>query len=146
MNHNAKQTTKRRRYVHAPKWQAFRNKTWRFWTTRTARPSQVFPEELICSNIPIHRLNPKERNFSKKTPTLKKKIQTSLMSHILTCLALRALSRKGTVASCRQEAKISMAIVFAHASNRGWYEVTRNVKHLEHRFFQDCRIRVGTEN
>ena len=73
MNHNAKQTTKRRRYVHAPKWQAFRNKTWRFWTTRTARPSQVFPEELICSNIPIHRLNPKERNFSKKTPTLKKK-------------------------------------------------------------------------
>ena len=41
------------------------------------------------------------------------------MSHILTCLALRALSRKGTVASCRQEAKISMAIVFCTCIQQG---------------------------
>lgn len=48
------------------------------------------------------------------------------MSHILTCLALRALSRKGTVASCRQEAKISMAIVFCRCIQQGVVRSHRN--------------------
>ena len=61
-----------------------------------------------------------------QTPACTQLFYTFLMSHILTCLALRALSRKGTVASCRQEAKISMAIVFCRCIQQGVVRSHRN--------------------